>query len=153
MLGADAGAPDCAHGDKRTALVLSFSDLATDPRVSRQLSVLHPRFEVTAAGFRCPDTPGLRCSPVPRRHWSPAARAYAALLLKARRYERAYWSSACVQGAQDVLRRGRYDLIVANDIWTLPVALKLKGNARVLFDAHEYAPLEFEESWKWRFFL
>src|SRR5207245_1295708 len=27
------------------------------------------------------------------------------------------------------------------------------GNAKVLFDAHEYSPAEFEESWQWRLFF
>jgi hypothetical protein len=47
-----------------------------------------------------------------------------------------------------------YDLIVANepDTWPLAFALRGNGGARVLFDAHEYAPREFEEVPSWRFF-
>ncbi len=36
----------------------------------------------------------------------------------------------------------------------LPLALKLaRKNTRVVLDAHEYAPLEFEDRWMWRLFF
>ena len=55
--------------------------------------------------------------------------------------------------ATHTLKSHDFDLIVANDIDTLPVALKNRGAARVLFDAHEYAPRQFENSFVWRFFM
>jgi hypothetical protein len=135
------------------ALVLSFSNLGTDPRVHRQISLLVKRFEVVAAGHAAPAVPGVRFCPVPPQHWPGAARAAAALLLKLGRFEQAYWSSRSVRAALAALEGERFDLVVANDILALPLALRLRGGAKLLFDAHEYAPLEFEESWKWRFFL
>ncbi|HYN27204.1 MAG TPA: glycosyltransferase, partial [Burkholderiales bacterium] len=141
------------RGERKRALVLSFSDLRTDPRVRRQLALLCGEFEVTAAGSGCPDDLPVRCLAIPAQHWSGPAKAVAALRLAAGRYESAYWSSRCVKAARNVPQGAGFDLVVANDIWTLPLALDLKGKAKVLFDAHEYAPLEFEESWKWRFFF
>ena len=35
----------------KTALVLSFSDLATDPRVNRQIRFLRGRYRLITAGF------------------------------------------------------------------------------------------------------
>lgn len=141
------------RGEPKRALVLSFSDLRTDPRVRRQFALLCGEFEVTAVGSGCPGDLPVRCLAVPAQHWSGPAKAVAALLLAAGRYESAYWSSHCVKAARNVLQGARFDLIIANDIWTLPLALELKGRAKVLLDAHEYAPLEFEESWRWRFFF
>ena len=48
-----------------------------------------------------------------------------------------------------------FALIIANDVATLPLARDLAGacRAKVIFDAHEFSPLEFEEDAKWRFFL
>ena len=45
-----------------------------------------------------------------------------------------------------------FDLILANDIETLPLAFRLKGNSgtKVIFDAHEYATRQFENDRKWR---
>lgn len=148
-------APETARagGTPGRALVLSFSDLRTDPRVRRQISLLRERFELTAVGFGCPDDAALRCLAIPGPHWTGAAKIAAAGLLAIGCNEAAYRSSRSVQAAQAALRDAHFDLIVANDIWALPLALSVKGRAKVLLDAHEYAPLEFEESLKWRFFF
>lgn len=137
----------------KRVLVLSFSSLRTDPRVRRQIELLRRNYDVTAVGFDCPDGLSVRCRAIPDRHWPGAIKAVAALQLACGADESAYRLSRCVQGTQAALRDANFDLIVANDIWTLPLALELKGAAKVLFDAHEYSPLEFEESWKWRFFF
>jgi hypothetical protein len=41
-------------------------------------------------------------------------------------------------------------VIIVNDIESLPLALSIKKRAKVLFDAHEYAPREYEDLWRWR---
>ncbi len=43
-----------------------------------------------------------------------------------------------------------YDLVLANDIDTLPLALFAARGAPVLFDAHEYAPRQFEDRFIWK---
>ena len=139
--------------EKPRALVISFSNLGTDPRVHRQIKLLAGRFELTAAGHAPSSVPGVRFCPVPAQHWTGARKLAAAALLKLGRFEQAYWSSASVQAASAALAGERFDLIVANDILALPLAASLRKEARILFDAHEYAPLEFEENWKWRFFF
>ena len=42
-----------------------------------------------------------------------------------------------------------FDLIIANDIESLPLAFEIDPQARVLFDAHEYAPRHFEDKWRY----
>ncbi|MCC7483956.1 MAG: hypothetical protein IT529_03110 [Burkholderiales bacterium] len=137
----------------RRVLVVSFSDLHSDPRVSRQIGLLSRSFAVTAAGHADPRVPGVSFVPLAAAHWSAAGKIAAAARLKAGAFERVYWSSRCVRDALAGLAGERFDLVVANDIWTLPLALALRGGGKVLFDAHEYAPLEFEESRRWRFFF
>ena len=138
---------------KPRALVVSFSNLGTDPRVHRQIALLTDRFAVTAIGHAPPVVPGVTFCAVPEHHWTGIRKLAAALLLKLGRFEQAYWSSQSVQAGSTSLKEERFDLIVANDIFALPLALSLRKDARILFDAHEYAPLEFEESWRWRVFL
>jgi hypothetical protein len=135
------------------ALVISFSNLGADPRVHRQIALLAQRFEVTAAGHAPPGIPGVKFCQVPSRHWTGLRKLAAAALLKLGRFEQVYRSSLTVRTASAALTGERFSLIVANDILALPLALSLRNGAKVLFDAHEYAPLEFEENWKWRFFL
>src|SRR5687768_11649512 len=76
------------------------------------------------------------------------ARVRFALRLLTRAHERTYWSQPAVQAAARALTRVGTDLIVANELESLPLALAL--GRPVLFDAHEYSPLEFEDSLRWR---
>lgn len=140
-------------GIKPRLLVISFSDLGTDPRVSRQIDLLSKYFDVSAVGFAPPKADGVEFIQVPRHHWGSGQKFWAAASLKLRRYEASYWSSVAVRRAYAALRGKAFSLILANDILALPLAVKIRSSAAVLFDAHEYAPLEFEESWRWRFFL
>jgi hypothetical protein len=48
------------------------------------------------------------------------------------------------------MRHAGFDLVLANDIDTLPLALKIAGqNGKVIIDSHEYHPLEFEDNPGW----
>ena len=137
----------------KSILVISFSDLASDPRVNRQIGLLARNFRVTALGHANPHIEGVTFLPLARHHWRGAGKLLAAARLTGRMFERVYWSSTTVRSALSYEGLRGFDLILANDILALPVATKIRGSAALLFDAHEYAPLEFEESWKWRFFL
>lgn len=46
----------------------------------------------------------------------------------------------------EILQRVKYDLLVVEDIFLLPLAFKHKGRAKVLFDAREYYPLQREDN-------
>jgi len=134
-------------------LIVSLSDLARDPRVSRQIKALAGRFRVTAAGFGDPDTPGVEFVSIPRIPRSLAGKGLAVAMLKLGLFERFYWSSRSIRHAFDQLRRRDFDLVLANDINTLPLACRLRARHGILFDAHEYSPREYEDSFFWRFFF
>lgn len=133
-------------------LVISFSDLASDPRVNRQIRLLTGRFRLTAAGFADPEIPGVEfvsVQPTPR---SVGDKWLAGAMLKMRLFEQFYWSLRTVRDALGELQGRTFDLILANDLLTLPLACVLNSRHGVVFDAHEYSPRELEENWKWRFF-
>jgi hypothetical protein len=134
-------------------LVISFSPVARDPRVRRQIELLRPEHRLTVAAYAPLDDPGLEFIPlsdVPRRF---PRRLQAALRLKSRRFEAYYWSTPAVAQAQALLGGRRFDLILANDAaaWPLAHALAAPHGTPVLCDAHEYAPREFEDIAWWRF--
>lgn len=133
-------------------LILSFSNLATDPRVNRQIRLLRSDFHVTAAGFADPVVEGVEYVALPQQRRSTAAKIAAAAQLKLGRFASYYWSGEGTQAALTALRGRAFDLIVANDSSAWPLAIALRGNARVLFDAHEYTPREFEDLLWWRIF-
>jgi glycosyl transferase family 4 len=132
-------------------LSISFSDLAIDPRVNRQLRFLLDDYAVTAAGLGDPRLDGVRFVPVSATLERPAFghRAATALAALAGGHTRRYWRSPQVALTARRLADERADAWIANDLETLPLALHLARGAPVIFDAHEYAPREYDD-WGFR---
>ncbi len=137
---------------KPSILIVSLSNLATDPRVNRQLRLLKDDYRVTAAGFASPKLDGVEFVALPSGTKNAGGRIAAAVRLKLHRFAAYYGAIDSVQAAREKLRGRAFDLIIANDSNTWPLAVQLRGRARLLFDAHEYAPREFEDLAAWRFF-
>jgi glycosyltransferase involved in cell wall biosynthesis len=139
----------------KTILVISYSNLATDPRVNRQIRWLSEFYHTIAAGLGDPGVPGVRfisLSHVPPKK-SFLARGKSALQILARRFESHYWRLPATLKGLEALAGVQADLILANDIEALPLAVRLAGVTPVIFDAHEYAPRQFDNSLRWRVFL
>lgn len=136
-------------------LILSFSPIAIDPRVRRQIDLLKSRFALTVVGYGPFAADGVEFVPVHHASRSASARLRAAIRLKLGRHETHYWSTAAVRQARDALRDRSFDLILANDSdsWPLARALAAPGGTPVLCDAHEYTPREFEDLAWWRFLM
>jgi len=137
--------PEPARTARPRVLVLSFTDLGRDPRVHRQIRFLAERHAVVASGTGDPRVSGVEFVALAPHAKALGGRLVGALRLALRRYESYYWATRAVADCQARLAGRSFDLLLANDIETLPVALRLAGDAPVLFDAHEYAPLEFED--------
>jgi glycosyltransferase involved in cell wall biosynthesis len=133
--------------------VLAFTTIGRDPRVLRHVRALQRDFAPIVAGHG-PD-PQLGCPFValPSGKRGRLARLRRAAMFLTRRDEQWYWSRPEVKGALASLQREDIDLVLANDIETLPLALRLAGGAPVHFDAHEYHPREFEEQLGWRWVI
>ena len=143
-----------------SAAVISFSPLHRDARVQRQVRTLRETCDVTALGLTNPHIEGVRFVDVstgpgiiPRSAVRTWERMFRAFLLKARCFEAAYRLQGRVRKAAEILKDHDFALIVANDIDTLPLALRYRGRAKVLFDAHEYAPRQYDAWFLWRFFF
>jgi glycosyltransferase involved in cell wall biosynthesis len=78
------------------------------------------------------------------------------LLLFVRKFE-GLVSLSIVRGYQDLeeLDSQQFDLIVAHDLELLPLAFDVAktNNAKILFDAREFYPREFENHFFWRYLL
>jgi len=136
-------------------LILAFSALNKDPRVLREIKALKEICAVTAAGFSDPEISGVEFIQLEPRVPSSYLQRLASKVsivwrFGTHRYLQYYWGQPCIQAARKKLERNHFDLVVANDIETLPLALEVAGDAPVLFDAHEYAPLQYEHSPKIR---
>jgi len=147
--------------DRKTILVFSFTDHASDPHENRQIRYLNDAYHVISVGLGDPGIDGVRFhsafrtpsgSRRGRLRKAFREKAWKGLLMQLfhecrnlfdlglRRYESYYWNKTYIQEALQVLSSLKFDLIIAHDIETLPVALRASGRARVIFDAHEYYP-------------
>lgn len=143
-------------------LVISFSNLATDARVRRQIGALCDRYTVGTAALGPDGREG-------KLHWTlpwedhhlrlpPLLRKMVSAGMHARRYitrhvlrdpDAAYWEGHR-RAAWRKIRHLRPALIIANDLDALPLAIRLAdGHAKVVFDAHEFSPRQHENDPEW----
>jgi len=136
----------------KTILILAFSNLAVDPRVNRQIRFFRDTYRVIAVGLAHPEVEGVEFIPVTR-----IKRGYpnpvAALQILLHRYDHWYWQQNHVIDAFNKLSTVHADLILANDLQTLPLALKVTKGAKIVLDAHEYSPRQYEDVLRWRLFF
>jgi len=131
-------------------LIISFSVIHSDPRVMRQIRLLENRFHITVAGFgRKPDA-AVEFIDLTRPLTSRMTKVWWGVKLLLGFFESYYWNRDEVRSAQDKIKPQAFDLIIANDIAALPLALRLAAGRPVLMDAHEYSPREFDDKWMWR---
>lgn len=139
--------------DRPILLILAFSPLRSDARVLRQIRLLCARYAVTTVGYGpAPqgediDLVGHHRIPDEIVAWHKDRR-----LLLLRRYQTAYDTAPVIRHLRQVLATGSWDVVLANDVETVPLALSLDAGG-VHADLHEYAPRQNEESWRWRWFV
>jgi hypothetical protein len=129
-------------------LVISFSDLSSDPRVDRQIAALLARHEVTAAGLAPPAHGGVAFVDIATPQLGLLDGGLGVARLLAHRFDAAYWRHPKNREVFRRLRGARADLVLANELAALPIALSL--GPPVLLDAHEFAPEEFSDRLWWR---
>ena len=129
--------------------IISLSHLHQDPRVYRQIDALKIDYEIITAGITSIGIPGIPFFKLDFFGKKIYQRAFWMKLTK--KYENFYWQYANFHELGLYLRKEKPDIIIANDIDMLPVAIQNKGCAKIIFDAHEYSPLENDESFLFRF--
>jgi hypothetical protein len=133
-------------------LIISYSRIETDPRVRRQVVFLKDKFELVVAGFGHLQIPGVSMVTFPEGGQTLVHKALKALQLLFGAFSFHYWRQPGVAVALKIFATAQFDLVLANDIEALPVALKIAKSAPVVLDAHEYSPKEMD-GWKWRIFF
>jgi hypothetical protein len=131
-------------------LILTFSPIRSDPRVLKQVELFKDKYRVTTCAYgAAPDGVAEHFAlPDDSRGW-PSDKVG----LISRQYGKVYDGLPAVQSARAVLPKGRFDIILANDLNTLPLALELEPVLGVHSDLHEFAPREKEDNLKWRLFI
>lgn len=142
---------------KKQILIVVFSEMRFQPRARRQVEALKDAYDVSIC---CTDNEGYEEYPyiaIPNSRTSLSKRLASILFALIRNFEKAYWTRQIYKDALSVLNQSnkQFDLIIAHDYYTLPVVLEFskKSKAKILYDAHEYAPLQYENELKFRFFV
>jgi hypothetical protein len=133
-----------------TVVILVFTEVVRDPRVMRHVAALRDVYDLITCGKGAAPAGVIRHLEIPAEAEHLPMTPVGLLSLAARRSERAYRHLPAASAASGLLRDVPFDLIIANDITTLPVALEVAGGRPVIADLHEFAPKEMEEDWRWR---
>lgn len=134
-------------------LIISFSDLEFDARVSRQVNWLKDKSEITCICFKAnPNLNGITWKLIRQIPLSLGRKALLALSLFFRFYTLSYKLQHGYKKQLTNLKKEKFDWIIANDIESLPLAFDLKSSKKtqIFFDAHEYAPRHFEDKLWWK---
>ena len=114
-------------------LIISFTNLAKDSRVNRQIRFLSKDYKVVAAGTDDPGIEGVQFV-----HCKLSRFKYFEMIAKAGffgkylwRYDSRYWSAKYIKSCLRQLSTVHPSLIIANDIMSLPLATKLSNDAKV----------------------
>lgn len=132
-------------------LILSFSNISADARVLKQVKLFADIYDVTTYGYGPSPDPRVRHLRLDDAH---GIRRWRRSDLILRRFRRIYWRQPAIRQARaDLQAVDRFDVILANDIDTVGLALALKPAHGVHADIHEYAPRQNEELLVWRVFI
>jgi len=134
-------------------LILAYSDLNHDARVARQINFLSKHYELTIACFDAPKDWKHEVFHIKRIKPSIFQKAIGSVFLLTGLFESAYQVIYDFPLLRKQLESRTFDLIIANDIESLPLAFKIKKKEKILFDAHEFAPRHFEDKLVWRIFF
>lgn len=116
----------------------------------RQVRLLESSCDLTVAGFGANPGADVHFVEVVKPRASMLRKVVWALKLLAGAFESYYWSKYHVKAAVGLLREAAPDVIIANDLSALPLALALAKGKPVIYDAHEYSPGEYEDQFIWR---
>lgn len=148
---------------KKTIWIICFNHLHKDPRAYRQIQWLAPDYDIVTFGFSPSGIASVRHIPIdppslPRPWYNPlkwTSKARTAISLCSQNFEAFYWSCPFHKNALKTISHLNEvpDLVIANDVDTLPLAIKAASGRKIIADLHEYAPKEAEDIWKWRVFF
>src|SRR6478735_10873849 len=109
---------------KKKILILAYSALKSDPRIRKQIIAMGDAYEITLAGY----SPFNDTIPFVPIHTPPpfslARKAKRLFQYFFMRFESYYWDASKISFFERVKDRS-FDVIIANDIETLPLAVKI----------------------------
>jgi hypothetical protein len=134
-------------------LIIVYSDLNHDARVARQINFLSEQYQLSIVCFDSPKGWNHEVFHIKRIKPGIFDKIIGSFCLLTGLFESAYTVIYDFPHLRKQLINRSFDLIIANDIESLPLAFKIKKKEKILFDAHEFAPRHFEDKLVWRIFF
>jgi len=138
---------------KKNILIISFTNLNSDSRVKRQIEYLSKFYNVTTVGLKPAKNYVSDYFEIRPERRSSFKRIIRAVKYKMHFYDELYWGLYDFKSLTKQLKGKDFNLIIANDVETLPFVYDLFTYSKVLLDTHEYSPKHFEDQFLWRFFF
>jgi hypothetical protein len=139
---------------KKRILILVLSDLRQDARVRRQIDALKDSYDLTVVCFGAEPSTAYQLVILPPVNLTFFKKFLSSIFLITGIFAIGYRIlHPYYQFLLHALQGQKFDLTIANDVETLPVAFRLENSRKIMFDAHEYAPRHFEDKLMWRIFF
>jgi hypothetical protein len=143
-----------AETKQKKILVTSFSNLKNAPRIQRYIHFLKETYNISALGVSSPQIKGVNFFRLHKRRCPLLIIILIKFFLNfLHKYETSLKIKFNLKQTIKELGDERFDLIIARGIETWPFALKIANGAKVIFDAPEYYPKEFDDKLWWRLFV
>tara|TARA_Y100001970_G_C14199617_1_gene840316 strand:+ start:438 stop:1559 length:1122 start_codon:yes stop_codon:yes gene_type:complete len=134
---------------KKKILIVGLSNLSRAARPLTQIKALKDSYLV--------DTIGLKPSHLEHNFYkikkeSILQKILTLPLLLLRLYNFYYWD----KNKKSILKKiknNKYDLIIVHEVRMLPLVFEFSKDAKVILDAHEYSPANFNDRFVWRIFI
>lgn len=123
-------------------LIITFTEIQSDPRVLRQIAALQGH-KLSVCGYGGAPNQNHTTLDVSASKPTRMQKLWAGILLITRQYKSRYWKAQNIQHARRLMEAESYDLLIANDLESLPLAIEHAKGSPVIFDAHEYSPQQF----------
>jgi len=123
-------------------LVICYSPLHRDPRVLRQIKALEG-FDIATAGYTAPQSGIIEFVRLNEEGTKTFfKKIFNAISTLFGFVTHTYWTVSKVSDFNRLIKGGKTDWIIANDLEALPIGLKVAEHyhAKIVFDAHEYFP-------------
>ncbi len=133
-------------------LIFHFHSHLTQPRARREYEALVDSYEVYGMGYEA-NKMAAKFFTLNKPKWTLKMRLIQRFWLLFRAHERVYWNLPQVKEAGEILTHEKFDVIIAHDAETIPVALKYAKGAKIIANMHEYAPREFESYFWWKIYF
>jgi hypothetical protein len=137
----------------KKVLVLVLSNLKHDARVRRQIQAIKDNYKTTLICFGAEPSPDYEVVVIEPTNLTFFRKVIASIFLLLKFHPTAHKILHNYYGVINSLPNPNFDLIIANDVETLPLAFAFPENPKIIFDAHEYAPRHFEDKKMWRIFF